>query len=207
MSSSSFLDKPQTPIVIDASVVINLNATGRAHEIFAAFPNPFLVTANAAAELSHGARNGHTDSAALQQLVSQSLLQTVDLDPTDLAIYETLIEGSAAQTLDDGEAATIAFALGASAMAIIDERKARNICASRFQGLHVFSTVDLLLHEALHKALGKFGQIDAIVAALRGARMRVPPDSIATVVALIGEANAAKCHSLPRAARFTQAVN
>ena len=202
MSSSSFLDKPQTPIIIDARVVINLNATGRAHEILAAFPNPFLVTVNAAAELADGARNGHTDSAALQHLVNRGALRTVALDPPDLAVYETLIEGSAAQTLDDGEAATIAFALGASAMAIIDERKARNICASRFQGLHVFSTVDLLLHDALHKALGQTGQIDAIVAALRGARMRVPPDKVTGVVALIGEVNAATCHSLPRAVRL-----
>ena len=203
MSSSSFLDKPQTPLVIDASVVINLNATGRAHEIIRAFPNPFLVTENAAAELANGARNGHTDSEALQELVRQRVLQTVALDPTDLAVYETLIEGHAAQTLDDGEAATIAFAVGGSAMVVLDERKARNICSSRLQGLNVFSTVDLLTHDLVETALGKSGQIDAIVAALQGARMRVPTDKIAVVVALIGDANAANCHSLPKAVRFT----
>ncbi|MEW5704419.1 MAG: hypothetical protein AB1781_07545 [Pseudomonadota bacterium] len=202
MSSSSFLDKPQTPLVIDASVVINLNATGRAHEIIRAFPNPFLVTENAAAELANGARNGHTDSEALQDLVRQRVLQTVALDPTDLVVYETLIEGHAAQTLDDGEAATIAFAVGANAMTILDERKARNICATRFQGLTVFSTADLLTHDLLQKVLGKSGQIDAIVAALQGARMRVPPDRIDKVVNLIGKDAAANCHSLPSAARF-----
>ena len=201
MSSSSFLDNPQTPIVVDASVVINLNATGRAGEILRAFPNPFFVTANAAVELENGARNGHTDSEALQQLIKLRVLQLVALNTPD-AVYETLIEGAAAQTLDDGEAATISFALGANGVAALDERKARSICISRFPSLNICSTADLLTHARLQESLGKKAQVDAIVAALRGARMRVPQEQLGKIVGLIGEETAATCHSLPKSTRI-----
>jgi hypothetical protein len=84
---------------------------------------------------------------------------------------------------------------------MIDERKARNLCADRFPELQVVSTVDLLLHEIVAAALGRQGQIDAVVNALQLARMRVPPDQVNRVVTLIGDQSATSCRSLPRAAR------
>lgn len=201
MSSSNFLADPRTILVADASVVININATGCARAIITAFPNRWAVTANALAELVDGMRNGHDDARALQMLIDAGIIDLVDLGDIGGSVYETLIDGSALRTLDDGEAATIGYAQEVAGVALIDERKAMNLCADSFPELLVIPTVQLLLHDAVVRALGPQGHVDAVLGALQKARMRVPPDQIARVVAIIGEKGAASCQSLPKAAR------
>lgn len=201
MSSLNFPIKPPTVLVADASVVINLNATGRAQDIITALPIRYAVTENARAELAGGARNGHDDARKLQTLLDGGFVDLVRLGDSGNSIYESLVEGSALRTLDDGEAATIGYAYEIGGVAMIDERKARSLCTDRFPELQVVSTVDLLLHEIVAGALGRQGQIDAIINALQVARMRVPLDQVNRVVALIGDQSATSCRSLPKAAR------
>jgi predicted nucleic acid-binding protein len=201
MSSSNFLTDPRTILVADASVVINLNATGCARAIISAFPARWAVTGNALAELVNGMRNGHDDARALQMLIDAGIVDLVSLGDTGGKVYETLIDGSALRTLDDGEAATIGYAHEVGGIALIDERKAMNLCADSFPELLVVPSVQLLLHETVVRALGPQGHIEAVIGALQKARMRVPPDQITQVVAIIGQKNAATCLSLPKAAR------
>jgi predicted nucleic acid-binding protein len=201
MSSSNFLTDPCVVLVADASVVINLNATGRAREIITALPNRWAVTANALAELVAGVRNGHDDARSLQALIDDGIVDLVRLGDTGSSVYETLVDGSALRTLDDGEAATIGHAHEVGGIALIDERKATNLCADRFPELLVVSTIQLLLHKAVVGALGQQGHVEAVIGALQKARMRVPPDQISRVVAIIGEESASSCMSLPKAAR------
>lgn len=188
-------------MVVDASVVINLNATGYAPEIIRAFPNQVVVTDSAIAELASGIRNGHRDAQKLQELIDSGLVQVVGIGKTCTHFYESLIDGDALSTLDDGEAATIAYAHEAHGIAMIDERKARRLCAERFPGLPVYSTVDLLLHDLTLQALGLTLQRETIYRALSIARMRVPPERIDLVVQIIGDERATVCASLPKLAR------
>ena len=204
MSSSSFPADPKAFLVADASVVINLNATARAADIIRALPNQLVVTRNSLTELKNGASNGHADAKKLETLVSLGVVSIVDLGDIGNSIYTDLIEGSAVRTLDDGEAATIGFASERSAAAIIDERKGRNICADFFPSLLVLSTVDLLTHANIEHALGREAQVDAILSALRLARMRVPLDRIEEIVRLIGSEQAASCPSLPNSRRRSE---
>lgn len=199
MISSNFLADPRTVLVADASVVINLNATGCAREIIAALPNRWAT--NALAELVGGTRNGHDDARVLQALIDDGIIDLVRLGDTGSNVYETLVDGSALRTLDDGEAATIGHAHEIGGIALIDERKATNLCGDRFPELPVVSTIQLLLHKAVVGALGQQGHVDAVIGALQKARMRVPPDQISRVVAIIGEKSASSCMSLPKAAR------
>ena len=78
-------------------------------------------------------RNGRNDADALCTLAATGLVEIVRLGNVGIGYFTALVSGSAAQTLDDGEAATIAYALECSATALIDERKANRICAERFQ--------------------------------------------------------------------------
>lgn len=205
MSSSSFSLEAASILVADASVVINLNATGCALEIIRAQPSLMVVTDNAFAELARGSCNGHGDGEKLQGLIDARAVRLVTLDGNGSRIYELLVEGAAMRTLDDGEAATIGYAHQVGGIAMIDERKARTICAREFPHLVLASTVDLLVHEHIERVLGKRGQAEAIVNALCGARMRVPPHQIEAVVGLIGSEAAAGCHSLPRSVRTVKA--
>lgn len=201
MSSSSFPIDAGTVLVADASVVINLNATGCALEIIRSLPGALVVTGNAAVELAAGAHKGHNDHAQLQSLIKSGVIEIVALGDTGSQVYGSLIEGSAIRTLDDGEAATIAYAHEVGGIALIDEKKARAICSSDFPHLTIASTVELLMHKHVECSLGANVQSDAILNALRGARMRVLPDQIQAIVELIGQDAAASCQSLPKRAR------
>ena len=201
MSLSNFLTDPCTIFVADASAVINLNATGCARAIITAFPSRWVVTANVLGELVEGTRNGHDDALALQILIDAGVIDLVGLGDIGDSVYESLVDGSALCTLDDGEAATIGYAQEVSGVALIDERKAINLCANRFPELLVVPMVQLLLHEAVVRALGRPGHVDAVLGALQKARMRVPPDQIDRVLAVIGQKNANGCNSLPKRCR------
>ncbi len=203
MISSNFLTDPHAVLVADASVIINLNATACARAIIGALPNGLVVTDNACLELEAGAKNGHDDARQLRALIDIGLVRRVHLSAAGAPVYETLVDGSALRTLDDGEAATIALAVETGGIALIDERKARSLCAGAFPGLIVSCTAELLMHDAVTVALGAPGQIDALVSALTVARMRVPPEHLAQVKALIGAERAAMCASLPKAVRET----
>lgn len=198
MSSSNSLSNPSRPFVADTSVLINLNASGRAHDLIRAFPNRFVVTENAISELAAGIKNGHEDGRQVETLMSAGLIELAVLSEDAMATYSALIEGSAARTLDDGEAATIAFAYHSGGVALLDERKARSRCVTDYNGLPLASTVELFLHESVGGALGNQGMIDALLAALQKGRMRVPLELVGMVVGLIGEKHAVNCPSIPR---------
>lgn len=201
MTLLSFPSDRSVSLVADASVVINLNATGRAAEIITALPHALVVTDNAFEELKGGRRNGHRDADLLQALIEQGVVQLATLGASGLPIYESLIEGSTARTLDDGEAATIACAYERGGLAVIDERKARSICTANFPELGIATTVDLLFQETVVRTIGGDGHLNAVFLALRDARMRVIPEQIREVLSLLGEERAAICRSLPKKIR------
>lgn len=199
MKSSSFPGEPDVPVVTDASVIINLNATRTAAAVIGAFPNRFLVTDTVRRELLTGGSRGHGSWEGLEALIHDRSIELVELEPENGPAYRSLVEGRFKETLDDGEAATIAYAVGRGAVALIDEHKARRICADRFPALRLASSVDVLCHGSVTRALGESGQHDAIFRALRDARMQVVPrDRLRGVVERIGADRAAKCPSLSR---------
>ena len=203
MGSRNRLTDP-APFVGDTSAVINLNATGYAREILRTLPNRFLVVEVVSSELDRGRRNGRQDADILGGLVSEKLVEIVKLDEIAEAHFERLVVGPAAETLDDGEAATIAYAAGAGMTAVIDERKATRLCARLFPKLRISCTVDILSHADIRRSLGSSSLADAIFRALKNGRMRVLPRHVKWVVELIGPARAAECPSLPRYARQPQ---
>ncbi|TLN07441.1 hypothetical protein FDZ74_12640 [bacterium] len=182
--------------IADASVWINLIATERAQIILRAIPVPLYITDVALAELERGRSRGRQAADELKKLLDIGLTKVVMLAAEDEAVFVSLVNGATAETLDDGEAATLACAHRLCACALIDERKATQIAARRFQTLEVLSTVDLLLSLEVRSACGPdLGGV--LFRALTGARMRVPDEHIEEVVRILGIERAATCHSLP----------
>lgn len=198
MSWSNFPIDPRATLVADSSVVINLNATGCAAHILAAIGSPVAVADSVVRELEEGGRNGHGDAAALNALIESGHIRSVSLGSAGYKMYERLIDGSTENTLDDGEAATIACAIELSGVALIDERKALRLCAQIFPTLALVPTIGILLSEPVSAALGQIAQANALFAALQIARMRIPLPYLSQAVALIGEERAKACPSLPR---------
>ena len=186
---------------LDASVIINLNATGRAQDILGAIPYRFTVIDVVVDELSRGIRDSRKDLESLRSLISSGLIAVESLTEESMQCFETLVLGPAAETLDDGEAATIAYASQCNAVAVIDERKATRICRDRFPMLSLRTSCELLSHvEVLHR-LGPEALAEAVFRALTVGRMQVSQISVDWVVTLIGVERAAKCTSLPQSVR------
>jgi predicted nucleic acid-binding protein len=189
------------PAVADTSVAININATGYAARILGALPFRVVVTDVVAAELQEDRRSGRKDAGLLAELVAARVIKLVPLGEVARRIFSDLVIGPTAETLDDGEASTIAYAAEHVFCPVIDERKALRICAQRFAELRPMSTVDLLMEASVEAALGRDVLSEAAFQALQTARMRVLPHLVDWVVGLIGADRATQCPSLPKAAR------
>ena len=190
-------------LVLDTSIVINLNATGCAKEILYALPHRVVVVDVVVGELEYGRSKGRGDAAMLADLAKVGAVTVASLGESALPQFETLVVGRSADTLDDGEAATIAYAIESNACPIIDERKAMRICSSRFPHIQLGCTLDLLSHEAVQHALGRQRLADVLHKALLSARMRVLPPYMNWVIKLIGNERAAACSCLPETVRRT----
>jgi predicted nucleic acid-binding protein len=202
MEPQSFLPKTEA-LVFDTSSVINLNATGRASEILDALPYRFVVVDGVVGELAYGKSKGRRDATMLAELVDIGVITLASLGAVGLRHFETLVVGASATTVDDGEAATIAYAVEAGACAIIDERKATRLCSTQFPDVEVACTLDLLSHVAVRQALPPPHLADAVYEALFSARMRVPAHHMEWVVSLIGADRAVTCRCLPESVRHS----
>jgi predicted nucleic acid-binding protein len=207
MEFPSCLNDTSEPLVADTSAIINLIATGRARQIIQILPNRVLVAESIPAELQAGQSRDRRTLEDLKDLTRADLIEIVSLDDADMQTFEELVIGPAATTLDDGEAATISYAMGHARIAAVDERKANSICGQRFPALRMASTIDLLSHREIVAALEPEGVADAVFKALRDARMSVLPHHLGWVVQLVGTDRAAECRSLPRAARLPYVTN
>ncbi|SPJ22795.1 hypothetical protein [Palleronia abyssalis] len=197
MSCSSFPDSAGRPLVADASVLINLDASGFAETIITASCGVLHATRNAVDEVMEGERRGYGNAGGMRMLTERGLLRVVDIGDREEPVYRALVEGSAARTLDDGEAATIAYAVENRAVALIDEKKAQRICEEQYSGTPVVTTTDMMLHASVKAALGD-QHVTALHAALIKARMHVPPHYVETMVELLGNRRSLECPSLPR---------
>lgn len=195
------MSNPSGRVVADTSTVINLNATQCAAEILAALPERVVVVDMVAGELEYGRRNGRTDADFLAELRKAGFVEVVSLGDAGEVAFEQLVAGAANETLDDGEAATIAYAVEHSLGIVVDDAKARRICRERYGGVRMRSSIEIFQHASLHRALGRERLVAAITDALQIGRMRVLPEHIPWVVELIGHQNASACRSLPRRLR------
>lgn len=195
--SLSCLTDPSLPIHADASTLINLNASGCASAILNALPNKVRVLDTVMAELRTDKRTGRDDAKLARALVNEGLLEVLPLESLKSEHFVNLVAGPATETLDDGEAATIAGALEGSGIALIDERKAIALCSRKHPTLKIARTVDVFAHSAVEKALGRTALGNGVFGALQNARMRVSTHHEQWIVDIVGSKRAKCCLSLP----------
>ena len=200
MTFSSCLTDEDSALALDASVVINLLATGYPTSILKALAVPIVVVDNVVQEIERGATNGRQEIDLLARMIDERIVRVVELEGEALQMFFGLVSGSASESLGDGEAATLAFARGMGCVAAIDEKKATRLAADRFGSLRLVTTVDILAHDAVRTSVGDALLADAAFQALRVARMQVREHQFDWIVRTIGEENVANCSSLRRLA-------
>lgn len=170
MEARTSLTKFSAPLVADTSAAINLIATGCAERIIRTLQVQVVAADAVFGELELGRSRGRDDADRFNELVAAGLVQVVKLGETGAQYFENLVVGAAADTLDDGEAATIAYALEHQGTALIDEKKATRLCAVRFPRLAFRCTADLLLHPDMLRQLGAEVVGNAVYNSLKNAR-------------------------------------
>lgn len=186
-------------LVVDASVLINLASTEHSRDIIGCLAERVLVVEAAYAEVRRDPRTGKPTPDLLTPLLHAGVLSCITLTPTHLTLAVELAGAPEPDDLDDGEAATIAFAAIEGAAIGLDDTKAIRISAQRYPTCRVATTIDLLRRQEVCATLGTSRLADAVYDALRFGRMRVPQSQVGWVVELIGRDRAAECPSLRRA--------
>tara|TARA_R110000851_G_C13092894_1_gene567070 strand:+ start:3482 stop:4114 length:633 start_codon:yes stop_codon:yes gene_type:complete len=201
MTFSSCLINQRNAIVLDASVIINLLATGRANTILQALAVPLYVTDYVVREIEQGAVNGRPEPGLLAELINKQVLVVKELTGTALENFFGMVSGHTSSSLGDGEAATLALADRNGFSAAIDEKKATRIAAERFEMLKLVTTVDILAAPPVQELLGNEALRTAILRSLQRARMQVREHQFEWVAQLIGLEHVGQCPSLKKYAK------
>ena len=183
-------------IVADASVIINLSATGYSQQILSSIPFPVVCTPQVQTEIKKCRLTGRNDQLILSELLDLQVMKVQSLDERAGEIFLDLVSGKTVSSLGDGEASTIAFAQTTNYSAAIDEKKATRICVETYPSVKVISTIDILSCEFVSAVLTKDQLVSAICSALKNARMRVPIRNIEWVRGMIGSDSFAQFPSL-----------
>jgi predicted nucleic acid-binding protein len=200
MTPPSCWPDPSVPAALDTSAVINLNGTGLARDILRALSREIIVVDEVELDLGKGVATGRRDAEHLQELVTAGLIRRVCLGETGKGHFEWLSIGAGEDTLDDGEAATIALAAEIGCAAMLDESKGRRLCKARHPSVPLLGSIEMFTHPDVGRHLGeRLG--DALYGALTTPRMHVLPEFHAWVIGVLGPERAALCKSLPRAVR------
>ncbi len=193
---------PIDTVVLDASVAINLLGTGVARDILSVVPWRVVIERRAHREIRRHPIGGCDHAAELRAWELNGRAGTVSLRADMRQTFNELTSGSLIRTLDDGEAATIAYALGDSerTVPVIDEKKATKIFQQRWPNRQLLETADIF--QALVEAglVSKRFASDAVYSALTHARMHVSHRMRPWVLDLIGSSRASACPSLGRSA-------
>lgn len=193
----SSLDNIHQPLVLDASVAINLAAAKSRGSILQALPNRILITDVVLDELRGGGCNGHEHYLAIEDLIASEMIQLESMNKAAEEIFQQLVLGPTSNTVDDGEAATIAYGVSHNAVTIVDDGKALQISKRLYPSLRLAHSIDIFAHSAVQDKLGRAALAELLYDVFISARMRVLPHHLEWVRELLGPERCSMCKSLP----------
>lgn len=194
---ASCLDNLHQPLVLDTSVAINLAAAKARDTMLQALPNRVLIIDVVLEELRGGGRNGHDHYRVIEDLIASERIQVEHLADSAEDIFQRLVFGPTSETVDDGEAATIAYGASHQAITVLDDGKALDISRRLFPALRLAHSIDIFAHSAVRKELGPAAVSEVLFDVLISARMRVLPHHWEWVKRQLGPERCSMCKSLP----------
>ena len=170
-------DSPRI-LLLDASCLLNLYATGFLREIAASPPYQFAVADYVLEQEAlyiwlpepDGTREERV-SVDLSQLVCEGIVQVMRLEHLE----EELTFVDLAVSIDDGEATTGALAFHRGCSVATDDRKARRVLRERFPAVPLVSTLELLNLWAQEESVSDV-EIQAAMTRMRTGASYVPGD-------------------------------
>ncbi|WP_124496631.1 hypothetical protein [Burkholderia contaminans] len=139
---------PRSPLVLDASVIFNILATGFAADIIDAIGLPCLVEVRTRREVKRHPRPDATNGDPLEPLIVCGAVQIATMSSTAYRFYLGLVSGDSAAALGDGESAAIALAADANHAVALDDGKARAIRSRQAPHVATVSSLGLIVGAA-----------------------------------------------------------
>lgn len=155
------------PLVLDTSALINLLGTEVPERILISLGTPCLIEDRVLGELTRHPVPGRCHIATIEQLCAIGLLSRHRMSDDEYEVYLELSARSGKVGLGVGESAAIAVGSRRRLTIVLDDRKARHVCNSRFMQSQVRSSLVLLLAAANRGAWPR----NELVAALRCAQI------------------------------------
>lgn len=202
MQSLSKLKAGSTPLVLDASVVINLVASNCMDGILMSLKRPIIVTENVCAEFSKTTRDGRTPEQVIENLKTRRRIEVVRMSDEQFDTFLRLTGCLPPDDLGDGEAATLACADGAGC-AVIDDSKAIRVATRDFPHQAIYCSLDLFCSEQVLSGLGRTTVAQAVYDAIKVGRMRVPHSWRGWISNMLGKARVAELPFLTAADQRT----
>ena len=179
-------------VVLDASVFINLLATEIPGKILQGLGVKAFVEERTLAEVTRHPVPYHDLATTLEGLFRSGLLTLGKLNGAGHTLFYELVANDIVGGLDDGESATIAFAITQGLLATIDEKKATRIMRERWPSSHLANTVTLLAQQKLVNFIGRDMLSSACCSAARYGRMHIPSDAKEWFATVVGNARVGK---------------
>lgn len=197
MSNNMFLNLPSdTPFVFDASALINIASSGFCSEFISLLGRKCIAETIVWREVTTYIEK-YSLNKNIENAVVCGQIDIVDMSDLEASSYIDFITSPHPNTLDDGEAATIAVAQNQKAIAIIDEKKGNRIAGELVPPLDVLSTLDLFRAIEAECHSRDMCLNTALFNSLTQAKMRVPHKHEGWVVQLLSTDQITQCSSLP----------
>jgi predicted nucleic acid-binding protein len=183
-------------LVLDTSVIFNLLGSGRPKLLLRHIPYQVFAPKQVVLEIKREPEIQIDKDAELVDLIKGGLITVAEANGDADTLALALAGAPSPNDLDDGESYAIAYAVVLGAAIGIDERKGRRIISEQWPKLNCRFSLELIESAVSAAQLTADEGSAFIFSALRHARMRVPAERRADLIALVGKNRARMCSSL-----------
>lgn len=145
MIFSSLLEYVETPLILDTSVLINLQSCLRGPFILRSINNEAFATSDVFNEIDDESSNHELTKVFVKEMRELKLVHELSLTVKEQEFSDRLSLRRGIN-LGVGEASTIAVALSRGYTAVIDEKRGRRIGSNELEGKMIGRTFDMLVH-------------------------------------------------------------
>lgn len=175
-SKLSNLSESSEEIVIDASVLINLMATGNIEAVLKNLKHSVVITDQAYMEVRRDPLTNRAASEVIQPLEKQRLLIRRDVGAGQAQNIFNYLTNELPVVLGEGEAATIGICQSLSLTAVIDELEGRKMAQEYWNISKVNGTLDLLGADNMRSKFSHLEYQKLILNAAQFGQMYIPAE-------------------------------
>lgn len=165
---------PAQRLVLDTSAIVNILGSEAAVDVLSGIGLPCVVDSKVLNELTRHPIKGVAAKDSVLELCNRCGLELATMVDGEYELFLSLVQDKAERRLDDGESACLAIASERGFALVLDDNKARRVCASTYPAVPFISSLRLFISVAQRNNWPLSRLRAAVTAARTNARMGVP---------------------------------